>query len=572
MAVLLGDLAGCSLIVRFDDDNNANNQTPDEDCGNGVIDPGEQCDNENLNGQTCQGLGYYEGTLVCNSQCQVNQDSCVGSCEDGILQEQHGEECDQADFGSRTCFTEVDHATGGQLICNGECKIEMQGCEVCGNNVVETHEECDGSDLHGVDCALLGFATNGTPSCDASCLIDASTCAVCGDDACHPEFGETQRDCPEDCGWIHLSAGDWHTCGVRVDYTGWCWGDPEGGLALGIGPSGKQLTPQRIENFIDWVHIEAGSDFSCGSSAGLGIYCWGKNQYGQLGIGTTTDWDFPQPLLNVGSGPADKLALGAGFACALQDNAIWCWGKNDQGQLGRGDMTAYQADPQMVGISGATGSPVDVVAGEAFACVLLTSGELWCWGDGNYGQLGTGTSAPANASPQHVANAGAPDGIGVGDGSICTWYGSPVTDVSCWGANAAGQLGVGDFSPVFVPTAWSTPLTWVPVVLDGGHSQFCGRTALGEGYCWGSNRSGESAQGEVNGSCAGGSDFPAPMQALIGPSTPLDGVSLITAGRVHTCAIAENNRAYCWGKAVDGALGIGAAAADCIGYATLVED
>lgn len=94
-------------------------------CGNGVIDPGEECDGSDLNGQSCQGLGFYGGIMVCGSNCQVDITDCSGRCGDGVIEP--GEECDTLDLGGQTCL--ALGFSGGQLVCTPDCRFDSGFCE-----------------------------------------------------------------------------------------------------------------------------------------------------------------------------------------------------------------------------------------------------------------------------------------------------------------------------------------------------------------------------------------------------------------------------------------------------------
>jgi cysteine-rich repeat protein len=145
-------------------------------CGNGMLDPGESCDGLNLNGETCVGLGFVGGVLSCDANCDFDTTECL-TCGNGTVDS--GEECDGANLDNTDC---ADLGfTGGTLACDANCGFDSSGCfDVnCGNGTLEGSEDCDGMDLGGQDCTDLGFYA-GTLGCDASCTFDISGCHNCG--------------------------------------------------------------------------------------------------------------------------------------------------------------------------------------------------------------------------------------------------------------------------------------------------------------------------------------------------------------------------------------------------------
>jgi alpha-tubulin suppressor-like RCC1 family protein len=263
-----------------------------------------------------------------------------------------------------------------------------------------------------------------------------------------------------------------------------------------------------------------------------------------------------------------RVSMGARFGCAaLRDQTVWCWGRNDESQLGyesadlcperlAGGQTravACHMYPQaVVGLEHADA----VTAGGSHACARLTSGELRCWGGNSRGQLGTGSTLPSR-SPVAVAGLRAVVSAAAGVGHTC----AVVEDgaVFCWGANDRGQLGVTVVANecavggAMIPCA-RTPVR-VPEVTDAaevvvGDAHTCVRTRDGLVQCWGANDDGQLGAGS-----AGGAPVPRPQGVLLGASL-LRGVRAIAAGSQHTCALRDNGAALCWGRHDRGQLGV----------------
>ncbi|MFH2010840.1 MAG: hypothetical protein ABI333_29835 [bacterium] len=159
VAATLALLAGCG-----------GDEAPDV-CGNGVLEPAEQCDGPELGDESCQSLGFTSGNLACTSDCTYELRGCTG-CGNGVLE--LDEACDGVELGSQACRT-LGFA-GGVLACRDDCSFELRGCEQgCGNALVEGAEDCDGADLAGQSCQSLGY-TSGTLACTATCSLDVNDC------------------------------------------------------------------------------------------------------------------------------------------------------------------------------------------------------------------------------------------------------------------------------------------------------------------------------------------------------------------------------------------------------------
>ena len=166
--------------------NNDNIRTPF--CGDGILDPGELCDSDDLNGQDCATRGFEAGRLGCTASCVFDESDCTDDpafCGDGVADP--GELCDGADVLANTC--QSLGYTGGSLFCAPNCQgFDDSQCTniVCGNGVRETGELCDGNDLGGQDCVSRGFG-GGTLRCNTTCSdYDTSGCFICGNDVVDP--------------------------------------------------------------------------------------------------------------------------------------------------------------------------------------------------------------------------------------------------------------------------------------------------------------------------------------------------------------------------------------------------
>ncbi|HEV8323216.1 MAG TPA: VCBS repeat-containing protein [Myxococcota bacterium] len=154
-------------------------------CGDGAIDPGEDCDGAALNGNDCTSIGmdFTGGTLACAGDCTFDTSGCTNSCGNGILDA--GEACDGTMLGGADCTTLGMGFVGGTLACAADCAYDLTMCTPptnCGNGAIDPTEDCDGTSLGGETCDSVtgGTLTMGTLACAGGCVFDTSACNQCG--------------------------------------------------------------------------------------------------------------------------------------------------------------------------------------------------------------------------------------------------------------------------------------------------------------------------------------------------------------------------------------------------------
>jgi alpha-tubulin suppressor-like RCC1 family protein len=292
--------------------------------------------------------------------------------------------------------------------------------------------------------------------------------------------------------------------------------------------------------------LKSGWNHSCVSDLNVGERCWGDNRFGQLGTGDKINRLVPTAItINPAYGIA---ALGEGFTCATSSGSVYCWGDNSQGQLGNGT-TVSSITPVRVNGPANLGY---IVAGRNFACgVVAGVNKLYCWGANDQGQLGVGDRTnrlvPTAVVPTYVWNGSS---LVAGGAHAC---GGASGAVRCWGDNAYGQLGTGDNTDRLSPgTPVVGSIQWQ--YLTAGSQHTCGYSGTHLAYCWGSN-----AFGQLGDYGGGGVQLPATNHNTPQPvGAPLTGVDQVVAGQYHTCAKAGSpQRAYCWGRGTEGQLGDG---------------
>ncbi|MQA27285.1 MAG: tandem-95 repeat protein, partial [Micromonosporaceae bacterium] len=302
--------------------------------------------------------------------------------------------------------------------------------------------------------------------------------------------------------------------------------------------------------------ISAGNLHSCAIVDTGQVQCWGGNDNGQLGNGTTTT--STDPVLVSGLSAVLQLSAGGSHTCALvHGGATRCWGLNGNGQLGDGS-TADSTQPVPVsGISGAT----SVASGGFHSCAILGDGAVKCWGNDGAGQIGDGNPGDTSSSPKSVSGITAANpakALSLGEFHSCALLQDGV--VKCWGHNGFGQLGDGTKADRSEPTAvagLADPADDPVLVLTTGSSHTC--VLLDDDdktvRCWGHN-----AYGSLGHATAVVDDVMQPSTAplavrrdgnpdpLIENLVPLTGVTALSAGQYHTCARVSGGAVRCWGN------------------------
>lgn len=247
-------------------------------------------------------------------------------------------------------------------------------------------------------------------------------------------------------GWTWVAAGVSHTCGI-LDGALHCWGD-NGFGQLGREPLAYEPDPSPVGSRMDWTWVTAWKS-TCAIASGE-LYCWGVSTYGQLGTGSGRP-DFydvlPDPERVGTDGDWTSVALGGWHGCGTRSRGeLWCWGYNNFSQLGDPDWPVVIETPRLA-LSGTTGwQPATTHLGGNFTC-WIHSGDLHCWGRNQAGQLGIGTA-------EFVSD---PVLVSEGDWEVVTTNGSTACGLRagalyCWGLNDYGQLGVGDTTDRYDPT------------------------------------------------------------------------------------------------------------------------
>ncbi len=386
-----------------------------------------------------------------------------------------------------------------------------------------------------------------------------------------------------------IVSGDAHTCVLTGQNRVRCWGDNQYGQlgygnTLDVGDAATRL-PYLIGDVplpeLDPVQqLVAGANHTCALLQSGLLYCWGRNQAGQLGYNRTDNLGDGEAVTSFGfvtlGGLATRVAAGGAHTCAIRESgAAKCWGNNQYGQLGYGN-TANVGDNEPVSAANnlAFGSGLtlrDLALGAYHTCAVFTSGAVKCWGRGAEGQLGQGTTSSFGDNEQLttvplVSLTGTVRKLATGAIHTCA-----LTDAGtlrCWGYGGFGQIGqifnhpngnigVGGGNwgdqpnelPSNLPSDINTGAAVTDVASNGHH--VCALSSDGRLKCWGSGASGQLGYGNS-----------------LSQGAPLaNGVDLnnttayrISAGASHTCALRSDGTTRCWGDGSDGRLGRGSTA------------
>lgn len=335
-----------------------------------------------------------------------------------------------------------------------------------------------------------------------------------------------------------LDAGGGHTCTVMPTGTVNCWGWQEQGQS-GDGTSNYNTggLPVEVLGSSAATAIATGYQHSCAIVAAGAVKCWGYNRWGQLGSGTGST---NAPVDVVGLTGVTDLDAGGNHSCALVDGNVWCWGHGYHGQLGTGDFIESPVPVQVTGVSGASA----IATGGNHSCAIVADGAVKCWGRNSLGQLGSGSTTPDPGvhTATDVSNLSNAIAISAGDQSTCALISGGT--VQCWGWGGYGQLGnnADANSPSPLPVSGIDDA----VALSVGDAHACALLEGGNVACWGHNYYGQTGDGTSR------NNRLVPVGVL-----DVADASAVAAGGSHSCAVVSQSplNVKCWGYGNFGQLG-----------------
>lgn len=344
-----------------------------------------------------------------------------------------------------------------------------------------------------------------------------------------------------------ITTGGAHTCAVTSSGNVQCWGANEHGQ-LGNGSTRSSLTPVDVRQLnATVIAIDAGTEHTCVVTSEGGVKCWGSNEYGQLGDGTQERRLTPVDVQGL-PGSVTHIAAGSGHTCALTGSgSVLCWGRNDIGQLGDGTNEPRLAP---VGVSGLQNGVVAMDLVGHHTCALTDSGGVLCWGRNSHGQLGDDTLESRSTPVEVTGLANGITAIAVGGYHVCA---ATNGSVWCWGWNGSGQLGDGGGGEPcgnegkdicrLTPVEVVGPMSSVTAI-SAGWVHTC-TLAAGGVQCWGNNENGQLGDDSTTARLT-------PVNVI-----GLSGVTAIDARTNVTCALTSGGGVKCWGWNNRGQLGDG---------------
>lgn len=307
-----------------------------------------------------------------------------------------------------------------------------------------------------------------------------------------------------------VASGQFHTCALTTGGGVKCWGYNFYGQ-LGDNTTTRRFTPVDVSGLTSGViAVAAGEYHTCAVTSGGGVKCWGYNNSGQLGDGTTTQRRTPVDVSGLSSGVSAVDAADRHTCALTAGSGMKCWGLNSIGQLGDGTTTAHSTP---VDVSGLTSGVIAVAAGGGHSCAVSTGGGVQCWGGNSWGQLGD-TTTTTRLTPVAVYDLANATAVAPGGYHTC---GLAAGGVSCWGNNSYGQLGSGSLVQQSTRPLSTIGLTSGVSVVASGEYHTCAVTSGGAVKCWGANSEGELGDGtttsrftpvDVSGFTEGGAGAP----------------------------------------------------------------
>ncbi|KAL1301168.1 hypothetical protein HN51_045809 [Arachis hypogaea] len=346
-----------------------------------------------------------------------------------------------------------------------------------------------------------------------------------------------------------ISAGASHTVALLSENVVCSWGRGEDGQ-LGHGDSEDRLLPTQL-SALDGQEITSiicGADHTIAYSKSQGeVYSWGWGDFGRLGHGNSSDLFIPHPITALRGHKIKQIACGDSHCLAVtMEGEVQSWGRNQNGQLGLGT-TEDSLVPQK--IQTFQGVPIKMVAAGAEHSVAITEdGELYGWGWGRYGNLGLGDRND-RLIPEKVSDADLQSEkmIMVACGWRHTICVASSGGLYTYGWSKYGQLGHGDNEDHLVPHKLQSMSDMTIYQVSGGWRHSMALTCSGILYGWGWNKFGQVGVGDNADRCS-------PVQVKFPEDQK---VIQISCGWRHTIAVTERQNVYSWGRGTNGQLGHG---------------
>jgi alpha-tubulin suppressor-like RCC1 family protein len=333
-------------------------------------------------------------------------------------------------------------------------------------------------------------------------------------------------------------AGTWPIAPLSAGL--WGWGR-NGSGQLGLGNTTYYSSPKAVGSLTNWNNVSPFTYSAAAIKSDGTLWTWGYNDYGQLGLGNSgVTYSSPK---QVGALTNWSTVSGGGRFCAAikTDGTLWAWGNNGSGQLGSGNTTLYSSPKQV----GSLTNWLYIASGYSFVLAIKTNGTLWSWGQNVYGQLGFGNTTNYSSPKQvgaltswaAIASGGAHSLAIKTDGTIWSW-----------GRNLYGQLGLGNTTYYSSPKQIGSLTSWLKLGVSGTSDSSASIKTDGTLWMWGRNNFGQLGLG--NSGTYTHRSSPVQVGALTDWLT-------VSSGQYQTGALKTNGTAWSWGSNSGGQLGLG---------------
>jgi alpha-tubulin suppressor-like RCC1 family protein len=258
--------------------------------------------------------------------------------------------------------------------------------------------------------------------------------------------------------WSKISASN-STLAIKTDGTLWAWGQNIQGK-LGLGNTTYYSSPKQVGTLTNWLNVSAGYLATLAIKTDGTLWAWGQNSFGNLGLGNTTNYSSPKQVgaLNNWNSVLSTGVSGSFTIATKTDGTLWAWGRNNYGQLGLGNTTNYSS-PVQIGalvnwntLVSSSGSTTSIFA-------IKKDGTLWAWGYNGYGTLGLGNTT-YYSSPKQVGALTNWLSISAVDSALAIKTNGTLWG---WGYNTNGQLGLNNTTNYSSPKQIGTLSTWYRV-------------------------------------------------------------------------------------------------------------
>jgi alpha-tubulin suppressor-like RCC1 family protein len=391
----------------------------------------------------------------------------------------------------------------------------------------------DGSAGTGRDAGTSDAGSDAT-TCPSQCPLSAPVCST----------GACRRI-------TQIAPGSGYTCALLEDGTVRCWGINDL-WQLGDGSQILRSKPgPPVVGVTGVKHLGAGHDHTCAVTEDGSVWCWGNNNQAQLGVARDNP-GFPVRVQGF-DGPVAEVECngvrgqGSGYSCArLRSGSVWCWGSNEYGELGNGMLSAPIATPAPVlNLE----DVVQVALADHGVCALKDTGSVVCWGNQSLGPLGTLPNARHLTTPEQVPDLSDVRFISAGYDHYCAIVGE-AGQVKCWGDDIDGELGDGDLgyrSEGIVDTGR------IGAEVRMGFRSTCIRSVVGDIFCLGYNPFGQLGQGNRNNA------WKFERAVLLSSPSASFGTRYWSG-----CALLATGRVQCWGYNEYGGIGNGTVGGDAL--------